>query len=47
MSGFITKRQLFTSLPELYQLGGVRLIVAVAMARRGTPFLTVFTTTCR
>ena len=47
MTGFITKKQVITNFRELYRLGGLRLIVAVLRAKRGTPFLTVFTATCR
>jgi len=47
MTGFIRKRQVVTNFPELYRLGGWRLIVAVLLAKPGTPFLTVFTTVCR
>ena len=42
MSGVITKLTVFKCPVELYRLGGIRLILAVLLARRGTPFLTIY-----
>ncbi len=47
MPGRIQKRHVVTNFPELYKLGGWRLIVAVLRAKSETPFLTVFTAVCR
>lgn len=42
MPGVVTKLAVVTNPRELYRLGGLRLIVAVLMAKPGTPFLTVW-----
>jgi hypothetical protein len=47
MPGTIQKRHLLKMdcVKTIYRMGGWRLILAVAMARRGTPFLSVLTST--
>jgi hypothetical protein len=47
MVGFILKRHAITNFRELRAIGGIRLVVAVLLAKPGTPFLTVFTSVCR
>jgi len=47
MPGRINKRHAITHCRELFRIGGLRLIVAVMLAKPGTPFLTIFTTVCR
>jgi hypothetical protein len=41
MTGFIKKRHCITCFFTLQQMGGLGLVVAVALAKPGTPFLTV------
>jgi hypothetical protein len=41
MPGVVTKKAIVTNLPTLWQLGGLRLIVAMLRAKPGVPFLTV------
>jgi len=47
MPGVVTKMTVFTHRREILALGGWRLIVAVLLAKPGTPFLTVFTRVVR
>ena len=42
MPGVVTKKAIVTNGYQLYRLGGLRLIVAVLLAKPGTPFLTVY-----
>jgi len=43
MPGVVTKKAIVTHLPSLWQLGGLRLIVAMLWAKPGVPFLTILT----
>jgi hypothetical protein len=46
MPGVVTKKAVLMNGRQLYRMGGWRLLGAVLMARKGTPFLTVWAKVC-